>query len=739
MSEEIPAGFEKQFSETEFLVEATGFESLTIWKEYHERVSWTQDSIGCLVTVGRVGERPCCISVGWNIIGGHRIAFWEPTSQAVDHAQIESWFDANCNPTHDGRKSRTNAMNFHIAIQGLGIKISEQVDHETLESSDAVIVLHAKTVDGKPMTREQAEELHRLVNERHKTPHGICPWCDEIYPLEGSSVREFAESHLQQCNNHPMRAVEQQLTAEKAEVKRLKQRLLTAAGDDLCRLTQEEIKDLTGGKVPIPPKGEFLASCERFHAQVAGEAGVNQNCLTLAQLIAENERLKQSLGAEESTRKQLEGLYEQAKAELAALRAPGDDVEELAKVYWDEVSHSVLEKWEHAGHYAKTLVIAGVGKVAARVRASRDAEVADLRRQIEQHEAFAKPLVEAKEKAERERDEKQRKLDRAHTRIGELDHELGKNDGHKLREELGKAREENGAAWDAVIENHPEAENANLTLAEAIADAIVSAHDDLAVEKSDKARAEREADALRTQLAEVERLPAIVRQIYSKLHPGGCKMLSRGSACDCFLCQMDNAIAGCSVTAPPVAEPDDHIADVGKMVPSGKTYKSVGEMLGDTTDAEFLGQCWDSHRETIRDLQRLVGAMVTGEGHTLGCKCGNAICAERERLMENALPPEFTKPIEPGAPTPDAKAEATCEQDRLAAIQAAVAAASDETPPTLEECLREADAHLQHAKEWLVLGTRGDEACWELAAKCRDAQADVRGLAKLQQAQETKQ
>lgn len=79
-----------------------------------------------------------------------------------------------------------------------------------------------------------------------------------------------------------------ELTAERD---RMRERLLTAAGDDLCRLTQEEIKAYTSGKVPIPPKSEFLASCERFHAQVAGEAGVNNNCLTLAQLVAEVERL----------------------------------------------------------------------------------------------------------------------------------------------------------------------------------------------------------------------------------------------------------------------------------------------------------------------------------------------------------------------------------------------------------------------------------------------------------------
>lgn len=76
-----------------------------------------------------------------------------------------------------------------------------------------------------------------------------------------------------------------------AEVERLRQRLLTAAGDDLCRLSQEEIAAYTSGEVPIPPKEEFLPSCERFWEQMAATAGVNHGCLTLAQLTAENERM----------------------------------------------------------------------------------------------------------------------------------------------------------------------------------------------------------------------------------------------------------------------------------------------------------------------------------------------------------------------------------------------------------------------------------------------------------------
>lgn len=73
----------------------------------------------------------------------------------------------------------------------------------------------------------------------------------------------------------------------KAENAKLRARLLTAAGDDLCRLTQEEIKAYTSGAVQIPPEEEFIPSCLRFHQQIAGTEGVLQNCLTSAQMAAE--------------------------------------------------------------------------------------------------------------------------------------------------------------------------------------------------------------------------------------------------------------------------------------------------------------------------------------------------------------------------------------------------------------------------------------------------------------------
>ncbi len=91
------------------------------------------------------------------------------------------------------------------------------------------------------------------------------------------------------------RNAEAELSRLTADNERLKLRLLSAAGDDLCRLTQEEIKAYTSCKVQIPPKEEFLPSCERFHEQISSEAGVLKGCLTLAQLIAENQGLETTL------------------------------------------------------------------------------------------------------------------------------------------------------------------------------------------------------------------------------------------------------------------------------------------------------------------------------------------------------------------------------------------------------------------------------------------------------------
>lgn len=144
-----------------------------------------------------------------------------------------------------------------------------------------------------------------------------------------------------------------------AEVEQLRQRLLTAAGDDLCRLSQEEIKAMSSGGVPIPPKEEFLASCERFHAQVAGESGVNQNCLTLAQLIAENERLRAIVAAIEpgTLQAMIVGLWNFAERECGhspvSSRPPILAIEDEIKRLRALVKDAYIEGYGHLGSWVQ--------------------------------------------------------------------------------------------------------------------------------------------------------------------------------------------------------------------------------------------------------------------------------------------------------------------------------------------------------------------------------------------------
>ena len=60
-----------------------------------------------------------------------------------------------------------------------------------------------------------------------------------------------------------------------AEIRRLQRCVLNQAGDNLCWITDP---------AQIPPKAEFLKSCERYHAQIAQERGELTGCLTIAQL-----------------------------------------------------------------------------------------------------------------------------------------------------------------------------------------------------------------------------------------------------------------------------------------------------------------------------------------------------------------------------------------------------------------------------------------------------------------------
>ncbi len=71
------------------------------------------------------------------------------------------------------------------------------------------------------------------------------------------------------------------------ENERLRASVRNQSGDNLCWLKGDEAK--------IPPRAEFLESCARYHAQISEERGQLHGCLTIAQLEAEVQRLRDAL------------------------------------------------------------------------------------------------------------------------------------------------------------------------------------------------------------------------------------------------------------------------------------------------------------------------------------------------------------------------------------------------------------------------------------------------------------
>jgi hypothetical protein len=110
----------KELQATVFVVAATSFETLSLWRECHDSHSWQDVRHGWLAQIGQVGDMPVCISLHWAVIDGRRVLFYEATSQVVDHRMVEAWLKEHCNPVWDGsRRAHADAGNFHLCLQAI--------------------------------------------------------------------------------------------------------------------------------------------------------------------------------------------------------------------------------------------------------------------------------------------------------------------------------------------------------------------------------------------------------------------------------------------------------------------------------------------------------------------------------------------------------------------------------------------------------------------------------------------
>lgn len=109
---------EERLKITDFLVEANSFEKHTLWREWHEKLTWQQENPGESVTIGHLDDRPVCVSFFWDTIGGKLICFYDAHSAVVDWTMINDWLRKHFTGRWDSgtRWAHTDAMNFHLCV-----------------------------------------------------------------------------------------------------------------------------------------------------------------------------------------------------------------------------------------------------------------------------------------------------------------------------------------------------------------------------------------------------------------------------------------------------------------------------------------------------------------------------------------------------------------------------------------------------------------------------------------------
>lgn len=117
---------EPNLRDAAYVVEATDAERFFLWRENHEgahrgRVRWEQAPGGYMHTVGHISvnrkRMPVTVCVYFAILDGHLIAFYDSTSQVVDHRMVEAWVKAE-SPAMAANKT-CDAMNFAHCVQHL--------------------------------------------------------------------------------------------------------------------------------------------------------------------------------------------------------------------------------------------------------------------------------------------------------------------------------------------------------------------------------------------------------------------------------------------------------------------------------------------------------------------------------------------------------------------------------------------------------------------------------------------
>jgi len=122
---------EELFKDVVFLVEATHHEQFCFWQDYHHKPkydncsiqNWEQISMGRMITIGELDNRPICICIYWAKLEGYKVMFYEAVSQVVDHAMVEKWikhFSLDKITWDNGHRwAHCDSNNFHHCIHAI--------------------------------------------------------------------------------------------------------------------------------------------------------------------------------------------------------------------------------------------------------------------------------------------------------------------------------------------------------------------------------------------------------------------------------------------------------------------------------------------------------------------------------------------------------------------------------------------------------------------------------------------
>jgi hypothetical protein len=98
---------EEKLRSVNMFVEAKNYERFALWKEFHDKYNWVEDTSGFSIQIGEISSgKPVNVQFFFATINDVLVCFYEPISRYVDYIMVENYIKNNFKIT------MTDAMNF---------------------------------------------------------------------------------------------------------------------------------------------------------------------------------------------------------------------------------------------------------------------------------------------------------------------------------------------------------------------------------------------------------------------------------------------------------------------------------------------------------------------------------------------------------------------------------------------------------------------------------------------------